>query len=210
MPVKKITAETFSGYYFITDAGLSKKGTLSDVKEALAAGVKIIQYRNKNASSRELYDEALELRSLCRDVLFIVNDRVDIACAVNADGVHIGSKDIPYEAVRKIIGNDKIVGVSVCTVREAEYYQNLGADYLGAGPVFDTSTKKDAAGAIGIETLQAISAMKKIPLAAIGGINMGNAKDVCAAGADALCAISCVVASSGARREIQKFMELYK
>ena len=105
------------GYYFITDEKLSLKGNFYDVKQAVSQGVRFIQYRAKNKTTEELFKEAFALRKLCKKVIFIVNDRIDIALAVSASGVHLGKDDLPPDVARKILGKDKIIGVSVCSLR---------------------------------------------------------------------------------------------
>ncbi|PIV11976.1 MAG: thiamine phosphate synthase [Candidatus Omnitrophica bacterium CG12_big_fil_rev_8_21_14_0_65_43_15] len=198
------------GYYFITDSGISRKGNVSDVKNAVRAGVKVIQYRNKNIDSGVLYREALKLRKIVKKAVFLINDRADIALAVGADGVHIGQSDLPYEKARKILGKNKIIGVTAHNVKEAMAAERAGADYLGVSPVFATRTKKDAGFAAGIDIIKKIKKRVKIPVVAIGGINLSNAKSVVDAGADSLCAISAVVTRKDVKREIEKFQALFK
>ena len=166
------------GYYFITDNKLSIKGNVADVQNAISAGVEIVQYRNKTATSHQMYEEALSLKNLCKKALFLVNDRVDIAMAVEADGVHLGETDIPYEIARKLLGPDKIIGVSVTNLKQAEKAQELGVNYIGLGPVFATTTKLDAAKPLGIEQLEKIRKCIVLPIVAIGGITLENAKQV--------------------------------
>jgi len=202
--------EKMIGYYFITDAGLSRRGNISDVKSALAAGVGIIQYRNKNAAGSQMYEEALELRSLCRGKTLLVNDRVDIALAVGADGVHLGQNDIPYGIARKILGKKKIIGLTVHNLKEARQAQRWGADYIGVAPVFPTSTKSDAAKAVGIKLIREIKRRINIPVVALGGVNLSNARDIIRAGAGGLCAISAVVSKKDVRAEIRKYQRLFK
>lgn len=202
------------GYYFITDAGLSLAGNVSDVKQALAAGIRIIQYREKLQSTRVQYEEARLLRTSCADpgyegALFIVNDRVDIALAVNADGVHIGDEDLPYEQTRALLGPGKIIGVTVHNLEQALYYARQGADYLGVSPIFSTRTKTDAGAPCGLDLLRQIKNVTRLPLVAIGGINLENAEQVIAAGADSLCAISAVVTQKDVKRECEKFKEIF-
>lgn len=197
------------GFYFITDPALSRKGLASDVKNALKAGVTVVQYRNKYASTRTLYKEAALLRSMCRKAVFIVNDRVDIALAVKADGLHIGPEDLPLALCRKLMGRNAVIGVSVRSPAQARTAQEEGADYLGVGPVFRTSTKADAASPVGVSTVRAIRKETDLPLAAIGGITLDNAGEVIEAGADCLCAISSVVTKEDVRKEIMKFQRLF-
>lgn len=197
------------GYYFITDSKLSRAGNVNDVILAVACGVGVVQYRNKNAKTREMYEEALRLREICRDTIFLINDRVDIALAANADGVHLGQSDMPCLAARKLLGPEKIIGITVHNLSEAQQAQDAGADYLGVSPIFQTATKSDAGKPAGISLIEEIRAHVDIPLIAIGGINHSNAECVIKAGADGLCAISCVVAKEDVRAEIRKFQDLF-
>ena len=135
--------------YFITDSKLTKKTVLDDVKAAIAGGVKIVQYREKEKPTKEMVEEAQKIKELCGDdVIFLVNDRIDIALAVDADGVHLGNDDMPYETARKLLGEDKIIGLTIHNVEEAVEAERLGADYVGVSPIFATTTKPDAAAVI--------------------------------------------------------------
>jgi thiamine-phosphate pyrophosphorylase len=198
------------GYYFITDSKLSLAGNFNDVSMAVACGVSVVQYRNKNAKTREMYEEAVRLREICRDTLFLINDRVDIALAVNADGVHLGQSDMPCEAARKLLGGEKIIGITVHNLAEAVQAEGIGADYLGVSPIFQTATKPDAGKPAGISLIEEIRANVDIPLIAIGGIDHSNAIDVIRAGADGLCAISSVVAKEDVSAEIKKFQDSFR
>ncbi len=199
------------GYYFITDDRLSVGGAMSDVEKAVAAGAAIVQYRNKSAATRVLYDESRLIRQLCRGSAsrLIVNDRIDVALAVDADGVHIGQEDMPYEMARKLLGDNKMIGVTVHNVAEALEAQMKGADYLGVSPIFATLTKADAGGACGIETVAAIRRACSIPVVAIGGIDLSNADKVIEAGADMVCAISAVITKPDVYAEIMKFQRKF-
>lgn len=199
-----------SGYYFITDSRLSRAGILHDVRQAVAAQVKVVQYRNKDASTKELCQEALAIRAICRRTCFLINDRVDIALAVGADGVHLGQEDLPYSIARKLLGNKKIIGLTVHSLQEALEAQKMGVDYLGVSPILGTATKSDAGKPIGLEGLKEISRRVKIPIVAIGGIDLSNALEVLRAGADAICAISAVVTKSNVMEEIEKFQGLFR
>ena len=198
------------GYYFITDSKLSRAGNFNDVSMAVACGVSVVQFRNKNAKTREMYEEAVRLREICRDTLFLINDRVDIALAVNADGVHLGQSDMPCEAARKLLGGEKIIGITVHNLAEAVQAEGIGADYLGVSPIFQTATKPDAGKPAGITLIEDIRAIVDIPLIAIGGIDHSNAIDVIRAGADGLCAISSVVAKEDVSAEIKKFQDSFR
>jgi thiamine-phosphate pyrophosphorylase len=198
------------GYYFITDAGLSRAGNLSDVAAAMAAGVRVVQYRQKQGRTPDLVAEARQLRRLCRQTLFLVNDQVDVALEVNADGVHLGQEDLSCLEARKLLGPDKIIGVTVHNVAEALAAQAGGANYLGVSPIFSTATKADAGVPTGVALVAAIRGRVPIPLVAIGGITLANAPAVIKAGADMVCAISAVVAQADVRTEIDKFQALFR
>ncbi len=197
------------GYYFITDSKLSRAGNVSDMQNAVAAGVEVVQYRRPDAPASELFAEAAILRKLCRRTLFLINDRVDIALAVEADGVHLGQNDLPFPAARKLLGQGKIIGLTVHSLDEARQAEAAGADYLGVSPIFTTQTKADAGPPAGIQLIRQIRSAVKIPLIAIGGINLANAPEVIQAGADGLCAISAVVSRENVRAEIEKFQRLF-
>lgn len=198
------------GYYFITDAGLSKHGNASDCREAMKAGVKIVQYRNKTGSTREMYEEALELRRICSKAIFLINDRIDIALAVNADGVHLGQDDMDCKIARKILGKKSIIGVTAHSINEAIKAQKEGASYIGLSPIFETTTKSDAGIPAGIKLIEQAANKISIPIVAIGGINLENVKQVIEAGANAFCAISCVITKNNVAEEIKKLQRLFK
>ncbi|MEI8349564.1 MAG: thiamine phosphate synthase [Candidatus Omnitrophota bacterium] len=198
------------GYYFITDAILSRAGNFSDVRNALRAGVRVVQYRNKCGSTKAMHEEALSLRALCKDILFIINDRIDIALSVGADGVHLGQEDLPYASARKLLGKKKIIGMTVHSVAEAKRAQSLGADYIGVSPIFTTQTKNDAGKALGVTIIEKIKKEVQLPLVAVGGIDLINAAFVITAGADSLCAISAVIRKANVKNEIEKFQRLFK
>lgn len=199
------------GYYFITDEALSAAGIMSDVEKAVAAGVAVVQYRNKTADTRRLYDEARRIRALCAGTgtRLVINDRIDIALAVDADGVHIGNEDMPYGEARRILGAGTIIGVTVHDVAEAVAAAGAGADYLGVSPIYATGTKADAGAPCGVETLAAIRRACAIPLVAIGGIGIDNVEEVIRAGADMVCAISAVVVKPDVTGEIVRFQRKF-
>jgi thiamine-phosphate pyrophosphorylase len=194
-------------FYFVTDSRLSKWGTLSDVEKAIRAGCSIVQYREKYADTRQMISEVKRIKQLCSDrALFLINDRVDVALAIDADGVHIGQDDMPYEYARKILGPEKIIGVTVHDVNEAVAAEKGGADYVGLSPIFVTSTKEDAGNACGVSMVAKVRESIHLPIVAIGGIIKANVADVICAGADAVCAISAVVASDDVYREVGEFI----
>jgi thiamine-phosphate pyrophosphorylase len=159
--------------------------------------VRFFQYRNKIGSRKAIYETSLRLAGLLRrpDVLFIVNDHVDIAAAVNADGVHLGQDDLPLEHARKLLGKDKIIGISTHGPAQARDAQESGADYIGYGPIFTTATK-DAGPLQGIEGLRVVRKVVSAPIIAIGGISKENIIEVFKAGADGAAVISAVLSAS--------------
>ena len=182
--------------YVITDESLSKGHTHVDLaRMALAGGADVIQLRDKKLGGKELLKYALEIRELTKNsgALFIVNDRLDVALASGADGVHLGQDDLPAGFVRKLCPPGFIIGVSAGTVDEAIHAERDGADYVGLGPIFNTASKTDAGPACGLDTLRAIKGSITIPVVAIGGIGQYNAADVLSSGADGLAVISAVV-----------------
>jgi thiamine-phosphate pyrophosphorylase len=196
--------------YFITDSKLTRRTVLEDVGSAIRAGVKIVQYREKDLGTREMINEAGKIGKLCKknDVLFIVNDRVDIALAVDADGVHLGNEDIHYSTARKILGNMKIIGLTVHDIGEAIEAERIGADYVGISPIFETETKPDAGMPAGIDLIKYIRKVIKIPFIAIGGINEDNVKSVVEAGARSIAVISAIVTKDDVEKECKKFREV--
>ena len=197
------------GYYFITDSGLSRAGNISDIEQALKAKTGVVQYRNKTSNTREFYEEAIALRQICKNATFLINDRLDIALACNADGVHLGQSDMPYQTARELLGPDKIIGLTVHSLEDALEAQEMGADYIGVAPIFATSTKSDAGTPVGIEGLKEICQKVKLPVVAIGGIDLSNAKSVINAGADSICAISAVITKENVCAEVNKFQALF-
>lgn len=196
-------------YYFITDAKLTRKDIFADVECALAAGCRIVQYREKNKSREEMIKEAGRVRELCGDhALFIVNDYVDIALAVDADGVHVGQEDLGAAAARRLLG-DRVLGVTVHNLGEALDAVDAGADYLGVSPIYPTNTKADAGGACGVRLIEQIRGEGiSLPIVAIGGITKGNVADVIRAGADSVAAISAVVCSGNVEKEVRDFIRV--
>jgi len=199
------------GYYFITDAELSRNGSISDVKNAMEAGVSVVQYRSKIGRTESVIEEAKALKKICKGkILFIINDIVGIALSVDADGMHVGQGDMPYETARKLLGKNKIIGMTVHNIEEAKIAEKRGADYLGVSPIFSTTTKKDVGEPCGIELIREIKKNCSIPITAIGGINLDNVKEVVDAGADAICAISAVVTKDNVKEEIEKFQKFFE
>jgi thiamine-phosphate pyrophosphorylase len=196
------------GFYFVTDSKLSKQGIFSDAEQAIVAGCKIIQYRENKKSSKEMLEEALQLKKICakKNVLFIVNNRVDIALAANADGVHLGQDDLPLAVARKLLGK-KIIGVTAHSAQEAIVAEKQGADYVSASAIFATTTKKDAGKPKGIELITELKQAVKIPVVAIGGINEENLQPVLEAGADSIVMISAILNSDNVKETVARVVE---
>jgi thiamine-phosphate pyrophosphorylase len=208
---RKISLLKEIDFYLVTDSGLSKKGTLSDVRETVESGCRIVQYREKDKSTKEMVEEASEIKKICGDkAIFLVNDRIDVALAVDADGVHIGQDDMPIELAKKLLGANKIIGLSVSDTNEAIEAEKSGADYVGLGPIFNTATKKDAGKGIGPLKIREVKDAIKIPVVAIGGINKENCENVIQNGADSLVAISAVVCSDDVKRETKYFIDIIR
>ena len=191
--------------YLVTDDGCLQGRALIDcVREALEGGVTLVQYRAKTASSAEMYAEALQLKALCDsfNVPLIINDRLDIAMAVGAAGVHLGQDDLPCAAARKLLGEDYIIGVSAHNPAEAKTALQSGADYLGCGAVFGTATKADVK-KLGTEGLTAICREKGLPVVGIGGVNADNYREVRAAGADGAAIVSGILAQPDIRTTVE-------
>ena len=191
--------------YLVTDDGCLQGRALIDcVREALEGGVTLVQYRAKTASSAEMYAEALQLKALCDsfNVPLIINDRLDIAMAVGAAGVHLGQDDLPCAAARKILGEDYIIGVSAHNPAEAKAALQSGADYLGCGAVFGTATKADVQ-KLGTEGLAAICREKGLPVVGIGGVTADNYREVRAAGADGAAIVSGILAQPNIRATVE-------
>ncbi len=196
-------------FYLVTDSGLSKEGTISDVKQAVNAGCKIVQYREKEKNTREMIKDASRIKEICKGrAIFLVNDRIDVALAVDADGVHIGQGDMPFEITRRLLGEDKIIGITVHDVHEAKEAASLGADYIGLSPIFSTSTKKDAGKSCGTTMIEKVKKEVSVPIIAIGGINKENMDEVILAGADSVVAISAVVCSEDVKKEVEKLIRI--
>jgi len=185
--------------YLVTDRSLSLGRPLDYiVEEAVKGGVTMVQLREKGASTLEFYELAISLKKILQPykVPLIINDRIDIALACDAEGLHIGQSDMPYSVARKLLGNDKIIGLSIENIYQAEQANRINVDYIGVSPVFSTPTKTDTAQALGLEGLRQIADISKHPIVGIGGINRGNAKEIIDAGADAIAVVSAIMSAS--------------
>ncbi len=188
--------------YAVTDRHWLNGRTLYEVvKESLEGGATFIQLREKNLDDETFFEEAKELQELCREynVPFIVNDNVDIALKMNADGIHVGQSDMEAGNVRALLGPDKIIGVSAATVDEAVLAEKRGADYLGVGAVFPTGSKDDARD-VDYKTLKAICNAVSIPVVAIGGITKDNIKELAGSGIEGIAVISAIYAQDDIKK----------
>ncbi len=189
--------------YLVTDRDiLGDRDLFTAVEEALKGGVTMLQLREKTASSRDFYQLAVRMKELAAayQVPLIINDRLDIALAADAGGLHVGQDDLPVAVARRILGPGKILGYSVSTVEEAIYGEQNGADYLGASPVYATGSKVDAGSPIGIDGLRQIKQSVAIPVVGIGGIGEANILDVKRAGVDGASVISAIMGSRDLKR----------
>jgi len=180
------------------------------VQQMLEAGIKIIQYREREFTIRQKYDECLVIRRLCREygACFIVNDDVDLAMAVKADGVHVGQDDLPVDKVRELVGEKMLVGLSTATSQQADQAVESGVvDYLGVGPIYDTATKKDVGVPVGLEYLDYLVQHYRIPIVAIGGIKQSNVADVIKHGVTCVVMISDIVGADNIGQRIKAIRE---
>ena len=197
--------------YLVTDSKLVRERKLEDVvEEAISGGVTLVQLREKNISSLEFYNLAKSIKKVTSSykVPLIINDRLDIALAVDADGIHIGQNDLPCEVVRKFLEKDKIVGVSAHNLSEALKAEKKGATYLGCGAVFSTLTKTDVS-VLKKEELKKIKDAVSIPIVAIGGINEKNVLDLSNTNIDGIAVVSAIIGKNDIRCASQKMKEKF-
>ncbi len=202
--------------YLVTDRGLSKdRTTLEIVEAAVSGGVTCVQLREKRCSTREFIDQALQIRPFLKSkgIPLIINDRLDIALAVKADGVHLGQSDMPLSMARKIVKKKMIIGISVESIDDAIYAEQGGADYLGVSPIFNTPTKIDTAPPLGLSGIKKIRAYTGIPLVGIGGINETNSSEVINNGAYGIAVVSAIVSAGNpekAARTLRRIVDKAK
>jgi thiamine-phosphate pyrophosphorylase len=197
--------------YLVTDRALSMgKSTEQIVEDAVKGGVSMVQLREKDTPTKEFYDLACSLMKLLKpyNIPLIINDRLDIAIASNADGLHIGQSDMPYSIVRKILGKDKIIGLSVETIEQAREANNLDVDYIGLSPVFSTDSKKDINTPLELEGIKEIASFTKHPTVAIGGINKANTADIIKNGANGIAVISAIVSQEDPRKAAEELKSI--
>ena len=195
--------------YLVTDRDVLKGRDLcKSVEEAILGGVTLVQLREKNISTLEFYNIAISLKKITDkyNIPLIINDRLDIALAVDAAGVHIGQSDIPGEITRKLLGKDKILGISASTLNEAIKAQMDGADYIGVGSIFQTSTKNDA-DSVSINDLKVIKEKVSIPIVAIGGINKENIKLLKDTNINGVAVVSAILGKENIKEEAKMFLK---
>lgn len=201
------------GLYLVTDRGLCGERSLEDViLRSVRGGARYVQIREKDQSTRDFIEEALRIKNILKpfDVPLIINDRVDVAIAVKAEGVHVGQNDMPYRMARSLMGPGAVIGLSVETWEDVEEAEGFDCDYIGVSPVFETPTKTDTKGAWGLDGLARIKAFSRHPLVAIGGINVSNAADVVKSGADCVAVVSAVCAAPDPEAESRKVADIIK
>lgn len=199
--------------YLVTNRGLSLGRSLEEVvSEAVAGGVTMVQLREKDTSTGEFIRLACKLTDLLRPlgIPLIINDRVDVALATDADGVHIGQSDMPYEIARKLLGPDKIIGLSVENMNDLLRANELDVDYIGISPVYGTPTKTDTAEPFGLEGLRKAVELSVHPTVAIGGMNASTISDVIAAGADGVAVVSAICSADSPRLAANELMNIIK
>lgn len=211
--MQNLLFEKLRGVYVVTDSVIfPERGHVEISKASAAGGTGCIQLREKESSDEEFLEIARKMKEAISGsgAIFIINDRVDAALECGADGLHIGQDDLHIAFARAALGPDSIIGVSVSTVEEAIKAEADGASYIGAGPIFETSTKLDACPAIGLEALSAIKRAVNIPVVAIGGISLANIADVAAAGADSAAVVSAVVCAPDMAEAVKELNKEFK
>src|SRR6476660_8517320 len=197
------------GLYVILDPSVCPDRSLTDVlKEAAAAGARLFQYRNKSASMKEAYAEALLLRKVALDagVTFIVNDRCDLALAVEADGVHLGQEDLPLDLARKVMGSDKLIGISTHNPDQVRAATAGKPDCLGFGPIFKPGSKQDHDPVVGLDGLRAMRKLTSLPVFAIGGIQIDQAGEVMRTGANGVAVVSAILKAPDISYAVNAFL----
>ena len=196
--------------YLVTDKSDDVEKFLKTIEEAIKGGTTVVQIREKTAATLDFYNLALKVKEITTkyNVPLIINDRVDVALAIDADGVHVGQSDMPCDVTRKLVGPDKIVGVSAATIDEAKKAENDGADYIGTGAVFPTATKDDAP-KITKNDLKKIVDSISIPVVAIGGITLENASQLTDTGIEGLSVVSAIMSSDDPRKSAEKLLNIF-
>ena len=196
--------------YLVTDNSDDVEKFLYTIEEAIKGGTTVVQIREKTAETLDFYNLALKVKDITTkyNVPLIINDRVDVALAIDADGVHVGQSDMPCDVTRKLIGEDKILGVSAATIEEARKAEKDGADYIGTGAVFPTQTKDDAP-KITKDDLKEIVDSIDIPVVAIGGITLENAHELNDTGIAGLSVVSAIMSSDNPKKSSEELLEIF-
>ncbi len=196
--------------YLVTDKSDDVEKFLNTIEEAMKGGVTVVQIREKTAETIDFYNLALKVKEITAkyNVPLIINDRVDVALAIDADGVHVGQSDMPCDVTRRLIGEDKILGVSAATIDEAKKAQKDGADYIGSGAVFPTATKDDAP-SITKKDLKKIVESIDIPVVAIGGINLKNACELTDTGIAGLSVVSAIMSADNPKKASEELLKIF-
>ena len=196
--------------YLVTDNSDDVEKFLNTIEEAIKGGVSVVQIREKTTDTLEFYNLALQVKEITTkyNVPLIINDRVDVALAIDADGVHVGQSDMPCDITRKLIGEDKILGVSAATIEEAKKAERDGADYIGTGAVFPNKTKDDAP-SITKEDLKEITESINIPTVAIGGITLENASQLKDTGIAGLSVVSAIMSSDNPKKSSEELLNIF-
>lgn len=196
--------------YLVTDKSDDVEKFLKTIEEAIKGGTTVVQIREKTAETVDFYNLALKVKQITEkyNVPLIINDRVDVALAVDADGVHVGQSDMPCDVTRKLIGEDKILGVSAATIEEAKKAEKDGADYIGTGAVFTTATKDDAPDITKQDLIDVVESIN-IPVVAIGGINLDNAHELVDTGIAGLSVVSAIMSSDNPKKSSQELLNIF-
>lgn len=196
--------------YLVTDNSSDEEKFLNTIEESIKGGVKVVQIREKTADTLTFYNLALKVKKITDkyNVPLIINDRVDVALAIDADGVHVGQSDMPCDITRKLIGENKILGISASTITEAKKAQEDGADYIGTGAVFPTATKDDAP-SVTKDELKNIAESIDIPVVAIGGIKLNNVHEIKDCGIKGISVVSEIMDSENPKKTSEELLEIF-
>jgi thiamine-phosphate pyrophosphorylase len=198
--------------YAIADPSLCLNRDLIElIRLAIAGGVQMIQFRDKESSDNEFLEKAKEIQKITRrkKIPLIINDRVDIAKLINVEGVNLGEDDLPVKEARRILGSEKIIGASACNLKTAKLKEKEGADYIGLGPIFDTSSK-DIEKPLGIDILKKANKILQIPVFPIGGINLGNLEQIISTGVRRIAVISAIFGTEEVKEATQELLKRLK
>ena len=196
--------------YLVTDNSEDVEKFLNTIEEAIKGGTTVVQIREKTADTLDFYNLALKVKEITTkyNVPLIINDRVDVALAIDADGVHVGQTDMPCDVTRRLIGEEKILGVSAATIDEAKKAQKDGADYIGTGAVFPTKTKDDAPSVTKQELKDIVDSID-IPVVAIGGITLENAHELVDTGISGLSVVSAIMSSDNPKKSSEELLKIF-